>query len=90
MDSVEFTEWQAMYELEPFGDETADRRHGDATAVLANAHFGSKDKHYKASDFMLGDKGHVEEEEPEFIDDPVELSNLIRAACFGIAPKSTK
>jgi hypothetical protein len=90
MDSAEFTEWQAMYLVEPFGDAVADQRHGDATAVLANAHFGRPEKHYTASDFKLGDRDIDQsppESEPEFIDDPIAQSNLIRAAIFGIAPK---
>jgi hypothetical protein len=90
MDSAEFTRWQAMFLIAPFGDDVADRRHGDAMAVQFNAHFGSRDKQFTASDFMLGGSDLLQslpEDEPEFIEDPVALSNLIRAAVFGIAPK---
>lgn len=89
MDSAEFTEWQAMYLVEPFGDAVSDRRHGDVMAMLANAHFGGPGKHYAAEDFMLAATGEPVEDEPEFIDDPVAQSDLIRAAIFGVAPKTS-
>lgn len=80
-----------MFLIEPFGDAVADRRHGDVMALLANAHFGTAGKCYSSSDFMLSGSDLVqaaEEAEPEFIDDPVAQSNLIRAAIFGVAPKT--
>ena len=91
MDSAEFTEWQAMNSIEPIGGAVVDRRHGDMMALLANAHFGSPDKHYTADDFMLGNADLVkvdDEDDLEFIDDPIAQSNLIRAAIFGIVPKT--
>jgi hypothetical protein len=90
MDSAEFTEWQAMYLIEPFGDEVADRRHGDATATLANAHFGTAEKWFSADEFMLGNgdlSQSQDDAEPEYVDDPVAHSNLIRAAVFKLPPK---
>lgn len=86
--SPEFTEWQAYYEMEPFGDVVADMRHGVATALQANIHFVSKDKHYKADDFIhWRDTGKVDESEPVLLDDPVAQSNLMRASMFGRAPE---
>ena len=65
-------------------------RHGVATALQANIHFGSKDKHYKADDFIhWRDTGPTEEVEPVLLDDPVAQSNLMRASMFGLAPAST-
>jgi hypothetical protein len=75
-----------MYLLEPFGDEVADRRHGSAMALEANAQRGPNTEPYKAEDFMYG--ATVQEEpDPELLDDPVAQSNLIRAKLFGVAPK---
>ncbi len=35
-DSAELTEWQAMYALDPWGEERADMRMGNICATLAN------------------------------------------------------
>jgi hypothetical protein len=76
----------ALYQLEPFGDEVADRRHGSMMALQANSQRGKDAEPYRAEDFMYG--GIVQEEpEPEYIDDPVAQSNLIRAKMFGLPPK---
>ncbi|MDH6185480.1 hypothetical protein [Polaromonas sp. CG_23.6] len=87
--SLEFTEWQAYYTLEPFGEEIADLRHGVATAVLANVNRSVKDRPepYRADDFIhWRNSGPAEEAEPVLLDDPVAQSNLIRAVMFGKAP----
>lgn len=76
----------ALYQLEPFGDEVADRRHGSVMALQANAQRGKDTAPYKAEDFMFGSV--VQEDlEPELLDDPVAQSNLIRAKMFGMPPK---
>ena len=52
--SAEFTEWQAFYQLEPFGDVVADLRHGVATSVLANVNRNAeaRPEAYTAEDFI--------------------------------------
>jgi hypothetical protein len=90
MDSAEFTEWQAFYELEPFGDLVADLRHGSATSTLANINRDPKTRPepFRADDFIFWrDTGKQAGDEPILLDDAVAQSNLIRAAIFGIAPK---
>jgi len=88
--SLEFTEWQAYYALEPFGEEIADLRHGVATAVLANVNRNpqARPKPYAAKDFIHWRHTGPDEadEEPVLLDDPVAQSNLIRAAMFGKSP----
>ncbi|KQQ89929.1 hypothetical protein [Massilia sp. Leaf139] len=86
IDSAEFAEWQAFYLLEPFGGEVADRRHGSAMALQANAQRGKDVEPYKLEDFMFGSVVQ-ENPEPELLDDPVAQSNLIRAKMFGLPPK---
>lgn len=89
MDSAEFTEWLAYYELEPFGELVADQRHGVATQVLANVHRNPKARPepYTAEDFIhWRDTGPVEDTEPVLLDDPKAQSDLIRAALFGVKP----
>jgi len=76
----------ALYQLEPFGGEVADRRHGSQMALQANSQRGKDTEPYAAEDFMYGNIVH-EEPEPEYIDDPVAMSNLIRAKMFGLPPK---
>lgn len=79
----------AYYQLEPFGEVIADLRHGVAVSVLANVNRNAeaRPEPYKAEDFISWRDGPApEDEEPEFIDDPVAQSNLIRAAVFGLPP----
>lgn len=91
MDSAEFTEWQAFYRLEPFGDLVADERHGVAVSVLANINRdpSTRPEPFRGRDFIhWRDNGERENEaEPILLDDAVAQSNLIRAAIFGVAPK---
>lgn len=90
IDSYEFTEWMAHYEIEPWGEIVADLRHGTATALHANLNRDAEKRPepYRAEDFIhWRDKGAVEEPEPTLLDDPVAQSNLIRAAMFGLPPK---
>lgn len=56
-------------------------------ALIANPQRGPGTKPYTQDDFMLGSRVVEAPDEPEFIDDPVAHSNLIRAAMFGIPPK---
>jgi hypothetical protein len=90
--SAEFTEWLAFYELEPFGDQVADMRHGTAAALLANINRNSemRPEPFKARDFINWgdqDEGEQGDVEPALLDDPVAQSNLIRAAMFGLPPR---
>lgn len=48
--SKEFTTWQAMFAMEPFGDVRADLRNGILCALVAN--LMTKGKRKRASDFM--------------------------------------
>jgi hypothetical protein len=86
---LEFTEWQAYYQLEPFGEQITDLRHGVAVSVLANVNRNheAKPEPFTPSDFIhWGDLHQEEEVEPVLLDDPVAQSNLMRAALFGKAP----
>lgn len=55
-------------------------------ALHANAQRGKDTDPYNAEDFMYG-AVDPKESEPEYIDDPVAQSNLIRAAMFGLPPR---
>ena len=87
--SDEFTEWLAYYQLEPFGEQIADMRHGTACALLANVNRNAeaRPQAYKPDDFVPWVKREVVEVEPVQLPDKVAHSNLLRAALFGIAPK---
>lgn len=52
IDSREFSEWLAFYDLEPFGELRADLRSGLICASMANAWRGKDDPAAKPSDFM--------------------------------------
>ena len=52
MGSDELTEWQAFYQLEPWGDIRADFRAGIIASVLANSHRGSHAPPFSPQDFM--------------------------------------
>lgn len=54
MSWVEFVEWMAFYQMEPFGEMRADLRSGIIASTFANCH-RDPDKQrepFKASDFM--------------------------------------
>lgn len=89
MTSTEFTEWQAYYELEPFGAPVEDRRHGVATALFANSQRGKDSAPFTAEDFMYGSEAQAPADsgEPTLLEDPVAQSNLIRATMFGLPPR---
>lgn len=81
----------AYAEIEPFGELVADMRHGEATRVLAecNRNPAAKPDPYKGSDFIYWRPSteSPEDDEPILLADPVEHSNLLRAALFGAKPK---
>ena len=92
---MEFTEWQAYFELEPFGEAVADLRHGVATAVLANVNRSAeaRPEPYRPSDFIhwggqagQGAATSPADNEPVLLDDPVAHAQLMRAAIFGKTP----
>lgn len=53
MSSRELSEWMAYYQIEPFGEEVADLRHGIQTATMVNLQMDRKSKQVKPSDFMV-------------------------------------
>ena len=88
--SPEFTEWMAHSEIEPFGEQAADIRHGIACSLLANVNRDSKarPKPYEWSDFVpWADASRGNDQEPVELDDPEAQSALIKAAIFGVKPK---
>ncbi len=54
MTSREFAEWEAYYELEPFGEERADIRSAIVASTVANANRNPKAraKPFEVDDFM--------------------------------------
>jgi hypothetical protein len=65
-------------------------RHGTACALLANVNRNptARPDAYKPTDFVPWATPAAVDEPPVALDDPVAHSNLMRAALFGIAPKS--
>jgi hypothetical protein len=52
MTSAELSEWQALYQLEPFGDLRADLRAGIVAATVANVNRAKGTSPAKPSQFM--------------------------------------
>ena len=50
--SRQFAEWQAYYQVEPWGEERADLRAGIVASTIANVNRGKGQKPFKPSDFM--------------------------------------
>jgi len=48
----EFREWQAYYNIEPFGESRADLRSAINACVVANANRGKNTPAFKVDDFM--------------------------------------
>lgn len=51
IDSRELSQWIAYHNIEPWGDEREDLRHGIRAAVTANSAFGSRGRH-RASEYI--------------------------------------
>lgn len=90
--SAELTEWQAFYDLEPFGDIRADLRSGIVASTLANV-MGDPKKPTSPKDFMpmlkartaarssnSGSGDRLVLSDP----DPVVQSRLVMATVFGV------
>ena len=56
IDSREFAEWIAYDRIDPFGEERADWRVGQLTAMVANLFTKRGQAKAKATDFMYQDK----------------------------------
>jgi hypothetical protein len=86
--SAELTEWQAYYDLEPFGDMRGDLRAGIVASTIANV-MGDPKKPMSPSDFMplLKDKpGSAQQGERLVLSDadPQVQSRLVMANVFGV------
>lgn len=80
--SHEFSEWQAYYRLEPFGDERADLRAGIVASTVANAHRDRKRRArpFEAREFLP----HFEtEREPQSWEDQLHIVEMWNAALGG-------
>lgn len=82
----------AFERLEPFGPLHQEFLFGQLCATLANVHRDpqKRSKAWEPRDFMPAlsralDLAHPGDDEPIFIEDPVAMSNLIRAKVFGLA-----
>jgi hypothetical protein len=86
IDSAELTQWQAFYQLEPFGSLIDDQRHGVAVATLANVNRNAKShpEPYKAEDFISWRKFDRVIAQPELLMDPQAQSELILQKVFKI------
>ncbi len=54
IDARELAEWQAYFRLEPFGEERADWRQAQTTAMLANVNLAKNAKPIDPSLFIFG------------------------------------
>lgn len=60
---AQFREWQAYYELEPFGEVRADLRAASITQMLYNVNRGKNQRALPLKDFLL--KFEADEHEPK-------------------------
>jgi len=90
IDSAEFTEWLAYYEMEPFGERFADLRTGLITSAIYNVNRNVK-KHPEAFGALhfipwaTERNAANDESQPVLLPDKDAQSNLISAALFGVA-----
>ncbi|WP_087686810.1 DUF4035 domain-containing protein [Pandoraea sp. PE-S2R-1] len=91
IDSAEFAEWMAFSRIEPLGGPIEDLRTGAVVSMLANI---NRDRAKRPEPFGLLDllpwveAAHAASNEPVLLDGSKAQSDLIRAAIFGVAPKS--
>ncbi|MDR5801204.1 hypothetical protein [Caballeronia sp. LZ001] len=87
VDSAEFNEWLAYYQIEPFGTQMDDMRAGVIAAATYNVNRDSKKRPtpFGPSDVIpwIDGLSPRAEEGPVLLADPVAQSNLIRATLFG-------
>jgi hypothetical protein len=86
IDSAEMTEWQAYYQLEPFGSLIDDERHGVAVSALANINRDSKTRPepYKSSDFIAWRSFDKVDAGPILMQNAEAQSELIKRKIFKI------
>ena len=53
MTAREFVQWQAYYNINPFGPERGDMQAAVGACVTANVNRGKSTKEYRVSDFVL-------------------------------------
>ncbi|MDR5881122.1 DUF4035 domain-containing protein [Caballeronia sp. LZ032] len=81
INSVEFADWMAFYNIEPFGERIADIRMGMLAATTANIHRDPKTKAFEPADFMPW----VKQPKKEILfDDPKDQARFVALALFGI------
>ncbi len=85
IDSGEFAEWMAYYQIEPFGEMVADIRHGLACALLANV---NRDRRTQPTPYVPEDfiPWAERDDAPVLYDDPNEQAEAMIAGLFGHAP----
>ncbi|VVD74406.1 MULTISPECIES: DUF4035 domain-containing protein [Pandoraea] len=91
IDSAEFAEWLAYANIENFGSPVEDLRTGAVVSMLANINRDRKQRPepYGLLDFLpWTESPDASPDEPVQLADPKAQSDLIRAAIFGISPKS--
>lgn len=94
VDSAEFTEWLAYYNVEPFGERFSDLRTGLITSAIYNVN-----RNIKAHPNAFGALHFIpwaertaanDAAEPVLLSDPEAQSSLISAALFGIVADGKK
>jgi hypothetical protein len=87
MTAREFTEWQAYYSLEPFGERRADYRTAQIVQMLANINRGPDTKPFPLSDFLPDEIAPEPEEEETEGEEPwrkqIEMAALWTGALGG-------
>jgi hypothetical protein len=68
IDSAEFTEWLAYYQLEPFGEKREDHRAGTIAAMISAAHGVSA----SPADFFENDVARLQQT-------PAQMQNILWA-----------
>lgn len=72
--SLELSEWQAFYTIDPFGEERADMRAAMMAANVANAWKDKKQRTFKLKDFML----NFDPPEPQSTD---QMKAILKGMC---------
>jgi hypothetical protein len=85
MSSREFTEWQAYFALEPFGEERADIRAALVASVIANVNRNPKKRSspFAVKDFMLR-FGEAAGSREQSVEQQLSLVEMLNAAFGGV------
>ena len=84
LDPLELVEWEAFYNIDPFGSEREDWRFGVIASVLCNIHKEKNAPPFKPTDFMLSVAQSEPGEEEQAPEEQFAIAKMLQQALGGL------